>query len=48
MGVIYKKGQLEEEFEVWWEERQKEGQRGHKSLKKRQRELRKMKKEAEG
>jgi hypothetical protein len=45
--LYIKRGQLEEEFEAWWEERQKEKQRGRKSLKERQRELRKMKKEAE-
>jgi hypothetical protein len=43
--LYIKRGQLEEEFEAWWEEGQKEGQRGRERLKERQRELRKMKKE---
>jgi hypothetical protein len=43
--LYIKRGQLEEEFEAWWEEGQKEGQRGRERLKERQRELRKIKKE---
>ena len=45
--LYIKRGQLEGDFETWWEERQKEGQRGRERLKERQRELRKIKKEAE-
>jgi hypothetical protein len=42
--LYIKRGELEEEFETWWEERRKERQRVYKSLKERRREGRKIKK----